>query len=911
MDRSELLARLVAQAFTSQERREIGILVRQIPYLEGKWVLMALDGLRGGPNGVRIALLGVGDPDANTRDAVELGYLPDQDFTTQVEVAESWRNQPGLSNIVVVAAADLPKLTSFAELGEVSSADLKRLLCKRAGQEISAFEEHNNVQITWWDQLAHDDRVSLAESLDYYLAQVDLPFAERLQSSTRDLWKLGLIPDDHLFDAPQRQGIRRRVTENRKLMDTISQMTPPTRKKVADRIAREPNQAQRQRFGLVFRDIQALYDGGGQALQRLQMEDVIALLRFRTGGPTPPRKLKVDIDSYILELILDPEFDHVGELPEQITGWIETLLEELEDIREDSNSKPTSITIEDISTHVLVATARTDIMDLITIAIDEGRLSVSFATDQADCQTSLRQAHNLERIGEVTQEEIQRYLEHIATTEQGHLLKSRFDALMEARSRITSGQNTHFVDGLMTAPLLMLSDADNCGMVQEYVTAYERLCEEMVSGYQSLYAEFDDNVRDLYSLLILMDIILFSSPHGTYALMSPLHPLWLWHYTHLLDSLIDHVDSLTLAERDLIAKRVLPMSTLIESLSATEPFTGGGTRTLLLAGKIGYLPYYEDQGLRSTPDSRFNAISSLVNDFVGLFPYAKQGLRVVALEPPNVGTLLQAVSDIADDHDIDGIRLSVFTKTSEGRNFGANLLDDEEQEINARFGSRMSQGRFSLEINNLGGEWTTEQIVNYRPHIVLAFSQGTRRARTSRSGTQAAHPLVIPHSFHYSIVEGQIVLRPEPGGIIGSFYEAARQIGNGAGLSYAEVHQDQQTRQRLEELASEVPWLVLIDQNIDNDFEPGSLRLYTGQDGELEVAAFSQSKQRFRDILREVVQDYNTAVTDPQLDDLLSQLSGLLRDGIRGLRPSDDSQADFTRMEAARDFVNKSDIYRS
>ena len=82
------------------------------------------------------------------------------------------------------------------------------------------------------------------------------------------------------------------------------------------------------------------------------------------------------------------------------------------------------------------------------------------------------------------------------------------------------------------------------------------------------------------------------------------------------------------------------------------------------------------------------------------------------------------------------------------------------------------------ELTTENGETTEvgEQIAECQSHIASLSDQAPRVPLGTQSGTQPAHPLVVPRRFQYPIANRQIELIPEPGGILGAFYRAANQF---------------------------------------------------------------------------------------------------------------------------------------
>ncbi len=99
------------------------------------------------------------------------------------------------------------------------------------------------------------------------------------------------------------------------------------------------------------------------------------------------------------------------------------------------------------------------------------------------------------------------------------------------------------------------------------------------------------------------------------------------------------------------------------------------------------------------------------------------------------------------------------------------------------------------------------------------------------------------------------------------------------------MHQTDALRATVQGRGTLVPWYVVADGHVDRDLDLGALRVLTDREGTRDVVAFTRSPAAFRRSLREVLRQFNTFVTDDQLDVLLTELSDLLDAGLLALRP--------------------------
>ena len=123
-------------------------------------------------------------------------------------------------------------------------------------------------------------------------------------------------------------------------------------------------------------------------------------------------------------------------------------------------------------------------------------------------------------------------------------------------------------------------------------------------------------------------------------------------------------------------------------------------------------------------------------------------------------------------------------------------------------------------------------------------------------------------------------------------------MAEGSGqAAYLAVHQQEELRGKLRALAQRVAWTVVADRHVDRDLNIGALRIFTGSEGERDIAAFARSTAAFRRPLREVARRYNTFITDEELDELLRQLSDLLDSGLLNVKPDQSGRVNESRIK--------------
>ena len=321
---SSLLADVIADAVRAKVGA-VGVLVRDVPAPEPNRLLERLHQMQEAEGiDLRIAYIQPGGRAAADR----LGLASDV-FTDEIEQAELWRNDRGLDAlIVVVAHGDEAKLSSLEDFTAITSRELKGMLIQRAlGDEQGG---QNEVQSRWWRLLSDDDAIGLGQVIDYYLALQDKTGGDFLDASSRQIFRLGLLPDPQLFDSPKEQSVKQRLQLNRDLVTRLQTLTPKDRRTIARALDAEADPVEKQALQNALGQMERMrWEGDG--LEAISLQAASRLVKARKQGEsvdTPPRPTAQRADAVASEALTDPE--RAGDVATIVEG-LQEQLQELDD----------------------------------------------------------------------------------------------------------------------------------------------------------------------------------------------------------------------------------------------------------------------------------------------------------------------------------------------------------------------------------------------------------------------------------------------------------------------------------------------------------------------------------------------------------------------------------------------------
>lgn len=892
IDRQETLkAELLAEAVRNA-KGHTGVLVRDL-YLDPPKVLRQLRLVRDEGLDLRVAYLNAAAAEA----ADHAGFAVDE-FDTSVQQAERWRNQRGLNAlIVVISESDQAKLTSLEDFVLIGPSNLRPLLTERAQLELSKV---NDVLPRWWGIIGFDEQTSFSDLLDYYLALDGLSPEIVKEEAATQINMLGLLPDPAFFDDPRERQLRRRLKENRSLALRLANFSENDRAKVDAALAAEEDNARRAKLQRQLRLLQK-HRRGGQL--ELSASDARELLKAKVrksrrridpdvenGNPPPSSLTELAAEALLRPAApdvashdTDPDDDDDA-TPTSLDKALDSLTKELDQLEE--TVRPEAISVTLLSGAQIDGEVQTDVLALVGRMVDEAKYGGLVRVLGDDIAMMVR---NFQQSAEVIQPWDSATIADL--TKDFAEVSPQFAAIREAFEQYDSARREllPMVRQLCVEPLLVAVSPTSATLVATVVERYQHLVKTIRSHHTALHESFAEDARALLELVLLVDTVFLNNGSSLVALLTPLHPLFLWHYVEYSRVLADQQDSLEARDRELVFAELKQHGVPLFLPSLGVPrLVSEADRSLPYAGKFGGLPLFSREAIASDPSDGLGPIRMLLEVFIDMYPHSAEGLRIAVLEPPNPGKILLACCDLADQKNakLRGAHVTVL-RSRVGSGTELDLSADEERRVQNRFGDHQSR-RFTFQtIRVVKGDLAPPD--GLMPHLYIAFDRTERSHALATGyalgGRQKIQPLANRRRLSYQLSSNTLNLEPEPGGILADYCKLAQLAVGPDILSYPSIHQAKNLRGRFQQAAQQVPWYVVVDGHIDRDLDIGALRVLTTRERTRDVAVFTRSNNAFRRSLRDVVRQFNTSVDDRTLDSILVSLSELLDSGLLALRP--------------------------
>jgi DNA helicase HerA-like ATPase len=880
---SHLVSQLLAEALREAQGQP-GVLVRDVPHLDADAILPELALLLSQDLDLRIAYLEPG-----SAVSAKASGIPEDIFTVRVEQAETWRNMRGLNAlIVVITELDAAKLSSLEDFAPVGPGQLRRFLVERA---VIRFSEPNDVLPRWWQIIGSDEQISFSDLVDYYLALRDLEGPALRDQAAVQINRLGLLPDPAFFDGPSEKHLRTRLDDNRGIALRLANFSEEDRQRVDKALVAERDSDRRAQLRQRLRDLQD-YRRGGQL--GLSVADARQLLSLRVGSPRPtksdsptpdPRPSPSPPPKTLTALAVENLLRDDDAVDEDSTGdsldkAVSELRGQLDDI-DDSTVRPEPVSVTLPSGIQVDDVVSTDALNMVNRLVGEGLYGgfiKSIGDDVAAMVRGFQQSAEVVRHFERAR--IDEFMDGFAASSPTATgLRDAFSAFDTARNALLP-----HLGELCVAPLLVATAPATQSLVRPVIDSYRKVVTAAAAAYSGLHDEFGDDARALIELLMLVDTVFLDNGSSLVALLTPLHPMLLWHHAEYARVIQDQKSLLDGRDRELVRSEFqgggVPF--FFSSLGVPRTISETAPTSLPFSGRFGGLPHFSAQADAGDPKDGIRPIRRLIEAFVALHPSAAEGFRIALLEPPDAGVFLSMFCDLADVAQVRGAHVTVLRR---GSAVGAelNLSGDEERRVQQRFGNHVER-RFTFESRRVARS-SVALPEGLTPHLFAAFDQTERQTADAGAPLQVIQPLANRRRLVYRISTHNLDLEPALGGILAEYSSMAKLAVGTKVNSYATIHQTTQLEAQFKAAAQTVPWYVIADGHVDRDLHLDALRVLTDREGTRDVVAFTHSPSAFRRSLRDVVRQFNTYVTDEKLDALLGELSDLLDGGLLSLRP--------------------------
>lgn len=803
---ARISAVLIEELLEASERGEFGVVVRDVKPLDHV-ALAAVAGpfkTRRSPQ-LRMALVDQDDAvaEAIARDANAKGFI-----SAREEDAVQWRNEK-LRTIAVVAQRPLAKAASLRDFRSVGEVDLLKRLC---------ITEAAEAEVTWlrtlWDVLGRNPklRISLHDIVRFAEELSGILPTERSVLAPSRLHLLGLIPDSRLADEKSDQRVLRRLRSNREFVDQLRRSTNEDWSRLRDH-SRKLDGAERAATNQTLRRLrQAAKDADYSVLD---LDDAVGLWRAkirpdpRTGPGGQPRE---EVERAVSRLLMEGKDSELADVAEEISQIATAALEDdvrvgEQDVRRAGSPEATSV----------VETNR-DLLNLVRSRSTEqdwgGLIEVESEKPDALLEVSGFKSWQPFRIEPILDQLRAFAVEEIVPTG----LVGEVERFRDLRLQLLP-----FASELTISPIAFLAGKPDLQLLlEQYLTTYEELLRLASSCYQEMIVAADYEAEAVLSGLLALELYVYRRNDDVEAVMSPLHPLYLWRSATIVRDVRGLSRTLSEREAQTVEEACADEIQLLQILVLPQQTTGLSQSIMLgQAGTIGRLPIFRAAPRGMLEPDGVRTVADVAQRLAMLRPFARAGLQVLLVDPPRPSKFIEAlVSGLEADQDMSvagywGLHVRVRYTHEDTRGW-ANDLNDLNEIVREQVRRGEERGLVSLSVTpEIIDTAALQRELRLDPaHLAVIFDPfEVRSTPVARAGIHDLSPWMPTCEYRFNRIRKEIQVVPVAEEHVFGGYLAAAALLHTAlqRKTPAYVPQVRDVKESLDAIASCSTWTVLAD----------------------------------------------------------------------------------------------------
>jgi hypothetical protein len=874
---------LVEELRDAAERGEFGVVVRDVKPLD-YGILAVAAGRISSRRGVELRMSLVDQPGsvnaARTANPALAKFLSERE-----EDAVQWRNDR-LRTIAVVSDHPLSKAASLRDFRIVGEADLVRRLCSR---------EAGDAEVIWlqtlWNVLGRNPRlrISLKDMVRFSDELAGILPTERSVMAPSRLHLLGLLPDSRLADEKGEKGVLRKLQVNREFADQIRRATNEDWTRLRDYI-RKLQGPERVSANRVFRELRQAVANADFSSLDLESASMLWRAKIQLGErPTEPGVLpRVEVERAVSRLLMEGSDTELADVAEEISQIAAAALEG--DVRvADQDVKRAGST----ATVSVVETNR-DLLNLVrsrsTLQEWGGLIEVESEKPEALLEISAFKSW--------TPFQIEPVLEKLRAFADEEVVPSGLVTEVE-RLRDLRAVFLPFAAELAISPISFLAGKpDLQKALEEYLTTYEELLRLASACYSDMIAAADYEAESVLSGLLALELYVYRRGELVEAVMSPLHPLYLWRSVTIIRDVRGLARTLSAREMQTVEEACADEIQLLQILVLPQQTTGLTQSTMLgQAGTIGRLPIFRTapRGLLETDGLR--TISDVASRLAQLRPFARSGLQVVLIDPPRPSKCVEALlGGLESEQDIggtsySGLHIRVRYTHADTRGWANDLLDlDETVREQLRRGEERGLASLSVASDIMSPDDLTRELTDAPAHLAVIFDPfEVRSTPVARAGVHDLSPWMPTCEYRFNRIRKEIQIVPvAEEHVFGGYLTAAALLHTALQRKTpAYIPQVREVKEVLDAIASQATWTVLADPHRVPLPRLGSAEVIDRRlDRSRQLTTFAHDLSPFVTRLDEQLRRTHFLASADTLERLARDLVAMEPNGILGLASS-------------------------
>ena len=802
--------------------------------------------------------------------------------------AVSWRNLQ-LRTTVVIAERPLEKAATFRDFRIIDDRTLARRLCA---------EQRDRAEVNWlrslWDALDRSTGVGLVlENIVRFADALDhLPAANRSTSAPKLLPVLGLFADSYLADkiGKSDQRLERRLRSNRDLTSQVRRATDEdwARMRTYSRSLAGTAKTDANRLIRQLREI-----GSNGPLGSVEYSKIHELWLGRPGILTSSRGKRdgierCEVEQAVGKMLMDGQDALLADVSQEIRQVVKAAL--------DDDSRKSVQDIKKASGADVISTVNLnrDLLELIrtrSTADDWGGV-IDIAADKPLAMTEISAFKGWTpfRVEPII-DELKKFVDSGIAPEAILLCLDKF---IELRSSLMT-----IACELGVSPIATFGGDEGLLTVAEsYVNTYESLLRQVNAAYPEMHAEADFEAESILARILALEVYVYRREQHVEAVMSPLHPLFLWRSISIVREVRGLGSSLSKHEAHTLELACAEDLQFLQVLVLPPQVTGGDQPIMLgQAGFLGRLPIFREAPRGMLEPDGVKTVAELAQRLSKMRPFVRPGLQVTLVNLPRPVRFIEALldrlqlEDTAAEDTYWGIHIRIRYTDSDTRGW-ANEMNEISDELRERLSAGEERGLLSISIHEDLIEWPDlVSELNERPThlLVIVDPFHVRSSPVARAQAHGLSPWMPSCEYKYNPIREEITVIPVAEEHVFGSYLASASLVHPALQRKTPAHLPQvsKIKQVLDELAKSSTWTVIADPHRVPIARLGNAEVIDRRlDGARQLTSFAADLSPFIRRLDAQLRRTHFQADRPTLERLARELVAMEPNGILSLASS-------------------------
>lgn len=734
-------------------------------------------------------------------------------LSSDEETAVGWRNKKART-IAVITDRPLAKAATFREFRTINERDLAKRLCG---------EQRDAAEVSWlrtlWDALERGRtlRIALAGIVRFALALDALPATERSASAPRHLYLLGLFPDEHLADEKSDQRILRRLQQNKELVGQIRRATDEDWVRVRAYVKglSGPTKTGANKLLRRIREIP-----GGGTLEGIDFTEALVLWRGKVPGrqpgpgpgPGPGGARRVALERVVGRRLMREDYAPLADVAEELRQIAQAALDDearggVQDVKQASTPEEVAVVSVDRALLDVVRSRSTETEwgGVIEIAADK---------PSALTETSAYKSWTPFLIGPVT-EQLWKFVEEDIAPKG---VMEQLTRLIALRSALLP-----FVEELTISPVAVLAGRPEVlSAAETYLQTYEQLMRQIHGCYHEMHAAADFEAESVLGLLLCLELYVYRKDGKIEAVMSPLHPLYLWRSVTLVREVRGLAAMLSEREIATVEEACAEDMQILQVLVLSRQATNVDQPTMLgQAGTLGRLPIFREAPRGMLEADGVKTVADLAQRLAKLRPFVRPGLQVLLVNLPRPAKFIEELVDKLDlentgaDETFWGIHVRVRYTQADTRGWASEVADLDDG-LRERLSAGEERGLLSLSVKGDTMSWPALQaeLREHPAHLTVVVDPfEVRSTPVARAHAHSMSPWMPTCEYRFNRIRKEIQVIPvAEEHVFGSYLAAASLVHTSLQRkSPAHLPQVRDVKDQLDEMALHSTWTVVAD----------------------------------------------------------------------------------------------------